>query len=74
MPKQIIGSSSAPIVGITPGKAYSPLAQAIIFGNMLFVSGQGAADHLTDNVIEGDIAAQTRRSLDNLMSILGARL
>jgi DNA invertase Pin-like site-specific DNA recombinase len=40
MPKEIIGSSSAPIVGITPGKAVSPLAQAIRFGNMLFLSGQ----------------------------------
>ena len=72
MPKQIIGSSSAPIVGITPGKAASPLAQAIRFGHMLFLSGQGAVDPVTDDVIEGNIATQTRRTLDNVMSILGA--
>ena len=72
MPKQIITSSSAPIVGITPGQDVSPLAQAVRFGNMLFVSGQGAVDPVTGTVIEGDIAAQTRLTLDNLMSILGA--
>ena len=36
MPKQIITTSSAPTTGFTPGKAVSPLAQAIRFGNMLF--------------------------------------
>ena len=42
MPKQIITSSQAPTTGFTPGQAVSPLAQAIRFGNMLFVSGQGS--------------------------------
>jgi 2-iminobutanoate/2-iminopropanoate deaminase len=72
MPKQIISLSSAPTVGITPGQSVSPLAQAIRFGNMLFVSGQGSVDPATGNVIEGDIALQTRRALDNLMSVLAA--
>ena len=72
MPKQIIDLSSAPTVGITPGQSVSPLAQAIRFGNMLFVSGQGSVDPATGAVMEGDIAAQTRRALDNLMSVLAA--
>ncbi len=68
MPKQIITSSSAPTTGFTPGKAVSPLAQAIRFGNMLFVSGQGSLDPVTGAVIEGDIVVQTRQTLDNLMT------
>jgi hypothetical protein len=55
MPKQIITSSSAPTTGFTPGQSVSPLAQAIRFGNMLFVSGQGALDPATGTVVQGDI-------------------
>ena len=72
MPKRIISLSSAPTVGITPGQSVSPLAQAVRFGNMLFVSGQGSVDAATGNVVEGDIALQTRVALDNLMSVLAA--
>ena len=72
MPKQIITSSSAPTTGFTPGQAVSPLAQAIRFGNMLFVSGQGALDPATSTVVQGDITVQTKQTLDNLMRILQA--
>jgi 2-iminobutanoate/2-iminopropanoate deaminase len=72
MPKQIITSSSAPTTGFTPGQPVSPLAQAIRFGNMLFVSGQGSLDPAKGTVVEGDIVVQTRQTLENLMSILAA--
>jgi 2-iminobutanoate/2-iminopropanoate deaminase len=72
MPKQIINVSSAPTVGVTPGQTVSPLAQAVRCGNMLFVSGQGSVDSATGNVIDGDIALQTRLALDNLMRVLAA--
>jgi len=71
MPKQVITSSKAPTTGFTPGKAVSPLAQAIRYGNMLFLSGQGSLDPSTGEVVPGDIEAQTRQTLDNLMIILG---
>jgi 2-iminobutanoate/2-iminopropanoate deaminase len=67
MPKQIITSSSAPTTGFTPGQSVSALAQAIRFGNMPFVSGQGALDPATGTVVQGDITVQTRQTLDNLM-------
>ena len=73
MPKQIFTSSSAPTTGFTPGQPVSPLAQAIRFGNMLFVSGQGSLDPATGVVVKGDIVVQTRRTLDNLMNILVSR-
>ena len=71
MPKQVITSSKAPTTGFTPGHAVSPLAQAIRYGNMLFLSGQGSLDPSTGEVVPGDIEAQTRQTLDNLMIILG---
>ena len=72
MPKQIITSSAAPTTGFAPGQPVSPLAQAIRFGNMLFVSGQGSLDPATGVVVKGDIVVQTRRTLDNLMNVLEA--
>jgi 2-iminobutanoate/2-iminopropanoate deaminase len=72
MPKQIVSLSSAPTVGVTPGQSVSPLAQAIRFGNMLFVSGQGSVDPATGSVIEDDIAVRTHLALDNPMSVLAA--
>ena len=71
MPKQVITSSKAPTTGFTTGQAVSPLAQAIRYGNMLFLSGQGSLDPSTGEVVPGDIEAQTRQTLDNLMIILG---
>jgi 2-iminobutanoate/2-iminopropanoate deaminase len=72
MPKQIITSSNAPTTGFTPGGSVSPLAQAIRFGNMLFVSGQGSLDPASGQVVPGDIVVQTRQTLDNIMSVLAA--
>jgi 2-iminobutanoate/2-iminopropanoate deaminase len=72
MPKQLVSTSSAPTTGFTPGGAVSPLAQAIKFGNMLFVSGTGSLDPVSGAVVPGDIAVQTRQTLDNLMSVLEA--
>lgn len=72
MPKHLIASSEAPVSGITPGQSTSPLAQAIRYGNMLFVSGLGSVDPDTGQVIDGDIGLQTRQALDNLMSVLNA--
>jgi 2-iminobutanoate/2-iminopropanoate deaminase len=72
MPKQLVSTASAPTTGFTPGGAVSPLAQAIRFGNMLFVSGTGSLDPISGAVVPGDIAVQTRQTLDNLMSVLEA--
>lgn len=70
MPKEIITSSAAPTTGFTDKSKAPPIAQAIRFGNMLFVSGQGPLDPTTKEVIQGDIEAQTRQTLTNLKNIL----
>ena len=72
MPKQIITSPDAPTTGFTNQSTPSPLAQAIRAGNLLFVSGQGPLDPKTREVISPDIREQTRQTLNNLKSVLGA--
>lgn len=70
MPKRIITSSRAPTTGFTEKAKAPPIAQAIRFGAMLFVSGQGPLDPATKEVIPGDIEAQTRQTLGNLKNVL----
>ncbi|MFN0301156.1 MAG: RidA family protein [Burkholderiales bacterium] len=72
MPKQIITSPDAPTTGFTNQSTPSPLAQAIRAGNLLFVSGQGPLDPKTREVVSPDIREQTRQTLNNLKSVLGA--
>lgn len=72
MPKVLISSSSAPTTGFTDVNKPAPIVQAIRCGQMLFVSGQGPLDPVTKTVIPGDIEMQTRRTLQNLFSVLEA--
>ena len=51
-------------------KAIGPYAQAIVAGDFLFTSGQIPLDPATQQVVEGDIEAQTDRVLKNLMAVL----
>jgi len=63
--RQVISTPAAP-------QAIGPYSQAIRAGSLLFVSGQIAIDPATGQVLTGDIAAQTRRVLQNLGEILKA--
>ena len=63
--KQAILSPDAP-------KAIGPYSPAIRAGQLLFVSGQIALDPATGQLIGGDVAAQTRRVMDNLGALLKA--
>jgi 2-iminobutanoate/2-iminopropanoate deaminase len=53
-------------------KAIGPYSAAIENGELLFVSGQIPLDPLAGKLVDGDIAAQTRQSLENLKTILAA--
>jgi len=61
--KQAITSPQAP----NPGGAYSPALRA---GDLLFLSGQLPMDPATGQLVQGDMAAQTRRAMDNLGALL----
>jgi 2-iminobutanoate/2-iminopropanoate deaminase len=52
--------------------AIGPYSQAVRSGDWLFVSGQIPLDPATGQIVEGDIATQTRRVLDNLGAVLEA--
>jgi len=54
--------------------AIGPYSQAVVVpaGRMIFCSGQVPLDPATGQMIEGDIATQTRRVLDNLGAVLAA--
>jgi 2-iminobutanoate/2-iminopropanoate deaminase len=65
--REIIKTSNAPA-------AIGPYSQGvkIAAGKMIFTAGQIALDPLTGRMIEGDVAAQTRRVLENVKAILVA--
>ncbi len=49
-----------------------PYSQAILSGGDLYCSGQIPLDPTTGNIVEGDIAVQTERALQNLGNVLHA--
>ncbi len=53
-------------------QAIGPYSQAIRANGFVFVSGQVAIDPATQQVINGDVTAQTDRALKNLSAILQA--
>jgi len=53
-------------------QAIGPYSQAVRSNGFVFVSGQVAIDPATQQVIAGDIAAQTDRVMKNLSGILKA--
>lgn len=52
--------------------AIGPYSQAIIVGNLVFTAGQTPLDPATMKLVEGDVAAQTARALDNIKAVLEA--
>ena len=63
--KTIISTERAP-------KAIGPYSQAVVSNGWAFLSGQIPLDPATNQIISGDIAAQTERVLENLKSVLEA--
>lgn len=65
MSKKIILTTDAPA-------PIGPYSQAVMAGNMLFVSGQIPIDPATGNVVAGDIQQETRQVMHNLGAVLKA--
>ena len=63
--REIVSTKDAP-------QAIGPYSQAIKAGGFVFTSGQIAIDPATQQVVAGDVAAQTERVLRNLSEILEA--
>lgn len=65
MSRSIVTTDQAPA-------AIGPYSQAVRAGNTVYFSGQIPLDPATGALIEGDIAAQTRRVFDNLAAVAQA--
>ncbi len=65
MSKTIISTSSAP-------SPIGPYSQAVLTGNMLFISGQVCIDPATGNLKNKDIQEETHQVMHNLKNILQA--
>ncbi len=61
--KEVIATAGAP-------KAIGPYSQAIRANGFVFCSGQIALDPTTNQLITGDVVAQTERVLKNLTAVL----
>ena len=63
--KDIVNSDRGP-------KPIGPYSQAVRSGSFLFCSGQIPLDPKSGQIVPGDIAAQTRRVMDNIAALCGA--
>jgi 2-iminobutanoate/2-iminopropanoate deaminase len=63
--REIVATKDAP-------QAIGPYSQAIKANGFVFTSGQIAIDPATQQVVAGDVAAQTERVLRNLSEVLEA--
>ena len=61
--KRIVNTSNAP-------KPIGPYNQAVISGDLMFISGQVAFDPNTDELVLDDIQSETKQVMENLKSIL----
>jgi 2-iminobutanoate/2-iminopropanoate deaminase len=51
-------------------KAIGPYSQGIRVGTLLFLSGQVGLDPATGQMVDGDVATQTGRVMENLAAVL----
>ena len=63
--RQVIATDKGP-------KAIGPYSQAIRANGLVFLSGQIPLDPATQQLVSGDVAAQTERVLQNITGILEA--
>ena len=65
MSKRVVHTDKAP----APFQG-APYSQGIIFGDLVFVSGQVALDPETHEAVEGGIEAQTEQVMKNISAVL----
>jgi 2-iminobutanoate/2-iminopropanoate deaminase len=65
MARQVVATQKAP-------QAIGPYSQAIASAGLVFTSGQIPLDPATQQLVQGDIRAQTERVMENLSAVLEA--
>ena len=61
--KKIVNTKNVP-------SAIGPYSQGVNLGNLIFFSGQIPLNPLTGEMVDGDIKAQTKQSLENVKALL----
>jgi 2-iminobutanoate/2-iminopropanoate deaminase len=61
-----------PIATAQAPQAIGPYSQAVVSNGIAYLSGQIPLDPASGQIVEGDIAAQTARVLENLKAVLAA--
>jgi 2-iminobutanoate/2-iminopropanoate deaminase len=57
-------------VSLASGKSSPPYSHAVVFGDLVFVSGQGPVDIESGAVVQGDFEQKMKAALDNTEKIL----
>jgi len=65
MTRSVVSTENAPA-------AIGPYSQCITFNNIAYISGQIPLDKATGEVVLGDVEAQMRLCMDNLMAVVEA--
>jgi len=63
--REMVSTDNAP-------KAIGPYSQAVIYNGIAYLSGQIPLNPANNQLLEGDVAAQTERVLENLKAVLEA--
>ena len=63
MKKQIFVTEHAP-------RPTGPYSQALAVGDFLFIAGTLGVEPSTDQLVEGGVAAQTRKAMENIQNVL----
>ncbi len=53
-------------------QAVGPYSQAVKTGNLIFVSGQLPLNPATGEMVKGDVGAQAKQCMHNILAILGS--
>jgi 2-iminobutanoate/2-iminopropanoate deaminase len=61
-----------PVHAVRAPAAVGPYSHAVVAGDLLYLSGQTPIDPATGALVDGDVAAQTRRVLAHLAAVLEA--
>jgi 2-iminobutanoate/2-iminopropanoate deaminase len=63
--KSVLATDQAP-------KAIGPYSQGILHGDLVFTAGQLGLDPSSGDLVPGGVAAETRRTFENLAAVLAA--
>jgi 2-iminobutanoate/2-iminopropanoate deaminase len=71
MDLRAVNTQDAPMVGFSAGTK-APLSQAVVYGGLVFCSGQGPLDPETHTITTDDFEEQAKLVLQNMLKVVEA--